>query len=82
MVFDYFLGAPSGWRTEAKIRARQVLGEQADDPIGYVDKRLALVRWGSFERRRWDYIRKLINRYLAEEEQRVRPVRRRRPVKR
>ncbi|OWK32582.1 hypothetical protein SPMU_09170 [Sphingomonas mucosissima] len=76
MLFDYFTGATSGWRTEAKIRARRVMGEQVDDPIGYVDKRLTLVRVGSFERRRWAYIRTLVVRFVAEEEQRLRPARR------
>lgn len=81
MLFDYFAGATSGWRTEAKIRARRVMGEQVDDPIGYVDRRLSLVRFGSFERRRWAFIRTLVVRFMAEEEQRLRPARRPRGVK-
>lgn len=76
MLFDYYFGAESGWRTEAKIRARRVMGEQAEDPLGYVDKRIAAARFGAFERRRWGYIRKLVIQYIAEERERLRPPRR------
>lgn len=77
MLFDYLFGAQSGWRTEAKIRARRVLGEQVDDPLGYVDKRIARTRLASFERRRWRHIRKLVVRYMAEETRRIGPRERR-----
>lgn len=81
MLFDYYSGAESGWRTEAKIRARRVMGEQADDPIGYVDKRIGLTRFGAFERRRWGYIRKLVVQYVDEEQKRLSPPRRLHRVK-
>lgn len=81
MAFDYFSGAQPGWRTEAKIRARRVVGEQIDDPMGYVDNRVRRVRLGTFERRRWSFIRKLVVRFLAEEKQRLSPPKPQRRVK-
>lgn len=81
MAFDHFSGAQPGWRTEAKIRARRVVGERIDDPIGYVDGRVHRAHIGSFERRRWSFIRKLVVRFLAEEEQRLRPAKPQRRTK-
>lgn len=69
--WDFFTGAPRHWRTEAKIRARRVIGEHADDPVGYVDKRLQLSHFASFQRRRWSYIRKLVAEMQAHEAKRA-----------
>lgn len=73
MWFDYFAGAPAGWRTEAKIRARRVFGEQREDPLSYVEMRLARARFGSFEKRRWTYIRRLLEQLILDEEKRLQP---------
>ncbi|MCC2979056.1 MULTISPECIES: hypothetical protein [unclassified Sphingomonas] len=81
MLFDHFAGAQSGWRIEAKIRARRVMGEQPDDPLGYVDRRLARTRFASFERRRWKHIRTLVLQLMAEEARRIRPTKSKRRVK-
>ena len=58
--WDYFTGASERWRTDAKVRARRVIGEHADDPVAYADKRLKMSAFGSFQRRRWSYIRRLV----------------------
>lgn len=69
--WDYFTGATRHWRTEAKIRARRVIGEHPADPIGYVDKRIQLSGVASFQRRRWSYIRKLVAQMQAHESARL-----------
>ena len=69
---DFFSGASERWKTDAKIRARRVIAEHADDPIGYVQRRIELSRFGTFERRRWNYIRKLVTRDV--ERERVKPL--------
>ncbi|WP_085809610.1 hypothetical protein [Sphingomonas sp. TZW2008] len=78
MRLDYFTGASDRWRTEAKIRARQVIGDHADDPMGYVDRRLGIARFGSFEQRRWRYIRTLIAAHREAEARRLAPPSRKR----
>ncbi len=57
---DYFTGATERWRSEAVLRARRVRVDFPEDPLGYAEKRISLARPGSFERRRWRYIRKLL----------------------
>jgi hypothetical protein len=68
--FDYFSGASERWRVDAKARARRVIVEHADDPLGYVQKRLARTSFGTFERRRWTFIQKVL---LEIAEQRAHP---------
>lgn len=72
--WDHFSGASERWRADARIRARRVLGEHASDPAGYAQKRIDRSRFGTFERRRWTYIRKLLLRYMKEEAQRREPL--------
>ncbi len=77
MVWDYFSGAVDGWRVEAKIRARRVVGDHPGSALDYVERRLARCGFASFERRRWSFIRRLVIEHEAAEEQRLRPIRRR-----
>lgn len=58
--FNYFSGASDRWRTDAKTRARRVISQHGDDALGYVQKRIDRSKFGTFERRRWTYIRKLL----------------------
>jgi hypothetical protein len=61
---DFFTGATERWRSEAALRARRVRVDNPEDPLGYVEKRIGLTKPGSFERRRWQYIKKLLAREL------------------
>lgn len=57
---DFFSGASERWRSQAASRARRVRIDHPEDPLAYADKRLGMAKLGSFERRRWKYIKKLI----------------------
>ncbi len=62
--FDYFTGARDRWRTTAVLRARQVKMDHGTDAMTYVNGRIARAYWASFQRRRWSYIRKLLEQGL------------------
>ncbi|WBH16728.1 hypothetical protein [Sphingomonas radiodurans] len=71
---DYFTGASERWQTDARVRARRVLGEHADDPIGYAQKRIDRSRFGTFERRRWVFIRKVLVKAVQEQALPIEPL--------
>jgi hypothetical protein len=62
--WDHFSAAGERWRTDAAMRARRVLADHPEDAGAYVEKRLKLAKFGTFERRRWKYIRALLSRRL------------------
>ena len=57
---DYFSSASERWRSDALGRARRVRIDHCDDPVAYAEKRMKLAKAGSFERRRWKFIRKIL----------------------
>lgn len=59
MRFDYFSGAGHAWRRFAQIRLEDLIEQRGSRTEAYIAKRIARSRWGSFERRRWSYIRRL-----------------------
>jgi hypothetical protein len=71
---DYFSGASERWRVDAKVRARRVIVEHAEDPLGYVRKRLDRSRFGTFERRRWTFIQKVLLELAEEQTRRPEPL--------
>ena len=60
--FDYFTGARETWRASAARRAKQVKVDHGTDAMSYVRERIARSYWASFQRRRWSYIRRLLER--------------------
>lgn len=65
MRFDYFSGASHAWRRFAQIRLEDILQQRGSSRTeAYIAKRIARSRWGSFERRRWTYIRRLFRQGL------------------
>jgi hypothetical protein len=63
--FDYFTGARDRWRAAAALRAKQVKVDHGTDAMNYVKGRIARAYWASFQRRRWNFIRKLLERGMA-----------------
>lgn len=57
---DYFTSASERWRTDAAQRARLIMSQRPVDALAYADKRMRLANLGSFERRRWRYIKSLL----------------------
>lgn len=57
---DFFSGASERWRTDAAMRARRVRIDYPENYAEYASKRLRLSPLGSFERRRWSYIQKVL----------------------
>jgi hypothetical protein len=57
---DWFSRAEAGWKMEAQRRFTIVLQEHGREANAYIEKRIARSAWGSFERRRWRYIRALL----------------------
>jgi hypothetical protein len=62
LAFDYFSGAGHAWRRFAQIRLDDLLDQRGSRTDAYIAKRIARSGWGSFERRRWKYIRHLLRR--------------------
>lgn len=58
--FDWFSRAEHGWMMEAERRLAIVLQEHGAEARAYIEKRIARSAWGSFERRRWRYMRSLL----------------------
>ena len=60
LKLDYFSSANERWRTDAAVRARRVRVDHPDDAVDYAQRRINATKIGSFERRRWQYIKKLL----------------------
>lgn len=60
LKLDYFRGANERWRTDAAMRARRVRVDHPDDAVHYAQRRIEAAKFGSFERRRWQYIKRLL----------------------
>jgi hypothetical protein len=62
--WDHFSAAGERWRADAAMRMRRVLTDHPHDAEAYINKRIAFAKFGTFERRRWKYIKTLISRQL------------------
>ncbi len=63
--WDYFSAARERWRADALMRAQRLLVDRPGDAADYAEKRIGLSRFGTFERRRWKYIRQVLQRESA-----------------
>ena len=56
--WNYFSAAKGNWRARALQRLKQEEEKRGSEIATYVAKRVAVSRWGTFERRRWAFVQR------------------------
>jgi hypothetical protein len=57
---DWFRGAPDHWRERAFMEAEALRMQRVDQPVKYAVDHMKRARRGSFQRRHWRYISKVL----------------------